>query len=134
MMDPTIVPATFYLGTFFDSDGNDLRGEESYTLHIPANVPTKQFWSVTLYDRETCALIRDMPRSGADSLQPQVKKNADGSVDIYIGPEPPVGKEGNWIPTQPDRGWFPYFRLYGPERAFFDDREAWKLPAIEHVN
>ena len=49
-------------------------------------------------------------------------------MDIYIGPRPPAGKEANWIPTVSGRGWFPYFRLYGPEKAFFD--KTWKLPEI----
>jgi hypothetical protein len=95
-------------------------------------VPAQQFWALTLYDRETCAFIRDMPRAGIDSYDQKMQKNADGSVDIYIGPQPPGGKEANWIQTASGRGWFPYFRLYGPEKTFFD--KTWKLPDIEHVN
>jgi hypothetical protein len=106
LVDPKVVPATYYLATF---------------------------GSLTLYDRETSGLIRDMPRTGIDSLQQQVEKNADGSVDIYIGPKAPAGKEGNWIPTVPGRGWFPYFRLYGPENSFFE-KKTWELPAIEHID
>jgi hypothetical protein len=59
--------ATFYLGTYTDAKGDLLRGEESYKLHVPPNVPARQFWALTLYDRETCAFIRDMPRAGIDS-------------------------------------------------------------------
>jgi len=33
-----------------------------------------------------------------------VKRNADGSVDIYIGPTAPAGKQSNWIPTDAKRG------------------------------
>ena len=99
---------------------------------MPPNVPAKQLWAVTLYDRETCAFIRGMSRAGVDSRDQQMQKNADGSVDIYIGSKPPTGKEANWIQTAPDRGWFPFFRLYGPEKTFFD--KTWKLPDIEHMN
>jgi hypothetical protein len=42
----------------------------------------------------------------------------DGSVDIYMGPDAPTGKEKNWIPTVPGKAWFPYFRLYSPKKAF----------------
>ena len=28
--------------------------------------------------------------------------------------------------------WFAYFRLYGPEKAFFD--KTWKLPDVEAMN
>jgi hypothetical protein len=52
--------------------------------------------------------------------------NDDGSVDVYVGPKPPEGKESNWVQTIPGRAWFSYFRLYGPKQAHFDG--AWILP------
>jgi hypothetical protein len=45
--------------------------------------------------------------------------NADGSVDVYFGPESP-GAGRYWIAPIPDAGFFVLFRLYGPTRAFFD--------------
>jgi hypothetical protein len=123
--------ATYYLAVYKDSKGDLLRGEENYKLHVPSNVPAKQFWALTLYDRETCGFIRDVPRAGLDSYDQKMQKNADGSVDIYIGPKPPAGKEANWIQTVPGRGWFPYFRLYGPDKPFVD--KTWKLPDIEKM-
>jgi hypothetical protein len=50
----------------------------------------------------------------------EVKKNADGSVDIYFGPKPPKGKESNWLPTDPKRRFFLLARFYGPEPAILD--------------
>ena len=38
-----------------------------------------------------------------------LKKNADGSVDVYCGPKVPKGIESNWIPTVAGRNWFSYF-------------------------
>ncbi len=58
-------------------------------------------------------------------------KHDDGSVDLYFGPEAPKGKEKNWIPTAPARGWFAYFRLYALTEAYFD--RSWKLPGLVHV-
>jgi len=49
-----------------------------------------------------------------------LKKNTDGSVDLYFGPKPPVGHESNWLYTRAGKKWFPWFRLYGPEKALFD--------------
>lgn len=123
--------ATFYLGTYKDATGDLLRGEESYKLHVPPNVPVQQFWALDLYDRETCAFIRDMPRAGLDSFDQKMQRNADGSVDIYIGPRAPAGKEANWIQTASGRGWFPFFRFYEPEKSLFE--KTWKLPDIEKV-
>ena len=55
--------------------------------------------------------------------------NADGSVDLYFGPNAPLGKETNWIETVPGKGWFTAFRLYGPLQPWFD--QTWKLNNIE---
>ena len=43
----------------------------------------------------------------------------------------PLGEESNWLYTQPGQKWFPWFRVYGPEKAIFD--KTWKLPDIERV-
>ena len=48
--------------------------------------------------------------------------NEDGTVDIYFAPEAPKGKANNWIQTGED--WFILFRLYGPDKPFFD--QTWK--------
>jgi hypothetical protein len=123
--------ATYYVITYTDAKGDLLRGEESYKLHVPANVPARQFWALNLYDRETCGFIRDMPRAGIGSFDQKMQRNADGSVDIYIGPRPPAGKEANWIQTASGSGWFPMFRFFGVEKLLFE--KIWKLPDIEKV-
>ena len=61
-----------------------------------------------------------------------LQRNADGSVDIYFGPQPPPGKESNWLYTPAGEKWFPWFRVYGPEKAAQD--KSWRLPEIEKVN
>jgi hypothetical protein len=61
-----------------------------------------------------------------------LQKNADGSVDIYVGPNAPTGHESNWIKTPPGQLWFPWVRLYGPEKAILD--RSWTLPDIEKIN
>ena len=61
----------------------------------------------------------------------KAKRNADGSLDIYFGPKAPAGQESNWIPTVAGKGWFPFFRFYGPEKSLFD--KSWKLPDVENV-
>ena len=105
-----------------------VRGRRELHLRVPPNAPAKQFWALTLYDTETRSFIdtkHDI--AGLDSRKDLVK-NADGSVDLYIGPEAPKGKEKNWIPTAPGRGWFGLFRLYAPTEAYFD--RSWKLPDL----
>ena len=59
-------------------------------------------------------------------------KNGDGSVDVYFGPKSPAGKEANWVQTLPGKGWFAYFRFYGPTEPFFD--KSWSLPDFEKLD
>jgi hypothetical protein len=47
-------------------------------------------------------------------------KEADGSVDVSIGPTAPAGKESNWIPTPKGTPWFPLLRFYGPLEPWID--------------
>ncbi len=98
---------------------------------MPPNVPVDQYWSVTAYDRQTHALIKNMPRASRASNAADVQKNADGSVDIYFGPKAPAGKEANWVPTDPQRDFELMFRVYGPKKEFFD--KVWVLPDVEKI-
>ncbi|WP_081850830.1 DUF1254 domain-containing protein [Caballeronia grimmiae] len=121
-----------FLTAFKSGDGRFLSGERNYRLHLPPNVPAAIFWSVTLYDTETA--------SGPDNGQPlpsigsrdKPVSNADGSVDLYFGPDAPPGKERNWRHTVPGKGFFAMLRLYGPTQAYFD--QSWKPGDIERVN
>jgi hypothetical protein len=42
---------------------------------------------VTVYDRQTHALVRNMPRASRASNSADVQKNADGLIDVYFGPK-----------------------------------------------
>jgi hypothetical protein len=121
----------FYLVNIRDKDNNTFEGGKTYTLHVPPNVPVDQYWSLTAYDRQTHALIKNLDRASRGSNAADMQKNTDGSVDLYIGPKAPAGKESNWIPTDPKRQFELMFRLYGPTKAFF--YKEWKLPDVELV-
>jgi hypothetical protein len=122
----------FYLMTIKDKDGRFFDGGSTYRLTVPVNAPVKQYWSATLYDRATHALIRGLPRSSRSSQNLGLQKNADGSVDIYFSPKPPIAKNSNWIPTKPGGQFEVLFRFYGPEPALFD--KSWKLPDPEQTS
>jgi hypothetical protein len=122
---------SFYFGTFHDHSGNPLEGGNNYRLQVSADVPVREFWSVTVYSLETSSFFLNSTRLTLGSLDKGLHKNADGSVDIYFGPKPPVGEESNWLYTQPGQKWFPWFRAYGPEKAILE--KTWKLRDIEKV-
>lgn len=123
--------AQIYLLSGKDKDDQSLNGSKTYRLHVPTEVPTKQYWSATVYDRQTHALIKNLARASCASNDKSVQKNADGSVDVYFGPQSPAGKESNWIPSDPKREFEVLFRLYGPEKALFE--KTWKLGDIEEI-
>jgi hypothetical protein len=119
----------FYLMTIKDKEGRPFDGGSSYRLSVPAKAPVKLYWSATVYDRATHALIRELSQYSRSSLDAGLQKNADGSVDIYFGPKAPERKESNWVPTKAGGNFEVLFRLYGPEKPLFD--KTWKLPDIE---
>jgi hypothetical protein len=121
----------YYLMTIRDKDRKPLEGSGTYRLNVPANAPVKLYWSATVYDRATHALIRNEPYSSRASTTPGLQKNADGSVDVYFGAKAPAGKESNWVPTSADGKFEVLFRLYGPEKRFFEKK--WVLPDIERI-
>jgi len=121
-----------YLGAYTDADGAWLDGGVHYRLHVPADPPAKLFWSATVYDVSTrCLIDNEQQRGDRGSRDPDLVRNDDGSVDLYFGPNPPQGREANWVQTIPGRHWFSYFRFYGPLEAYFD--RSWKLGDITAV-
>jgi len=121
-----------YAVAYLDAEGQAFDGSKTYQIHLPPNVPAKDFWSFTLYDDQTRAMLQtDQQFPGIDSNKPGLQQNEDGSYDIFVGPEPPEGKENNWLQTVPGKGWNIIFRLYGPLQPWFD--KSWKLSDLEKV-
>lgn len=108
-----------------DKMGAFLDGSKSYRLNLPLPVPAKLFWSITIYDPDTRSeIVTQQGKAALRSLVELKHLNDAKSLDLYIGPQAPPGQERQWIRTLPAKGWFTYFRIYGPEQAAFDG--SWK--------
>lgn len=121
-----------YLVSYRDAEDRFLMGENHYKLHLPANIPVKNFWSVTVYHPETRSLLANGQEKPARNSYEDLRWNEDGSVDIYFGPQAPQGWESNWIKTLPGQGWSAIIRFYGPLETYFD--KSWKPEDIVRLD
>jgi hypothetical protein len=119
-----------------DSTGAKLDGSKSnYTITFPADAypPVNAFWSVTMYDGKTQLLIENpINRYLINSpMLPDMKKNADGSLTMYIqNKSPGKDKEANWLPA-PDGPIYMVMRLYWPKEDALNG--TWKPAPIVRV-
>ncbi len=121
---------SFYLFALTDQAGKPLNGKDTYKLTVPNDTPAKDFWSVIVYSMKTKGFVDSAETVGLASQDlDKMKKNADGSVDVYFAPSAPAGMASNWIPTGED--FFLIFRLYGPDKPLFD--KTWSLADVEKV-
>jgi hypothetical protein len=121
-----------YAIAYLDSKKQPMDGAKTYKLHLPKDVPINNFWAVTMYDTQTRSQLQTSnPYPSLGSQNEGLKKNADGSYDIYFAPKPPEGEEHNWLETVPGKSWFPILRMYGPLQPWID--KTWRPSDIELV-
>lgn len=125
-----------YLFGALDNHGEPFDGSKTYKVTLPKNIPARAFWSLTLYDNQTRSMLQTpqkYPRAGSQSYpSPAAEAGADGSTTVWFAPEQPDGVgRGNWIQTDPEKGWFTLLRLYSPLPPFFD--KSWRPREIELV-
>jgi hypothetical protein len=116
-----------------DQTGSFVDGGKHYKLTVPTPVPGRLFWSVTIYDPMTRSEIRTSQDKAALRSLFELKEKLTGkSVDLYFGPNAPDGHADQWIQTTPGKGWFAYFRIYGPEAPAFHG--SWKPGDFQEVS
>ena len=111
-----------YLLSRVDAKGQTLDGSKhDYTLTFPAGSlpPVNAFWSVTMYYGDSQLLVENpINRYLVNSpMLPDMKKNADGSLTIYLQhASPGKDKESNWLPA-PEGPIYLALRMYWPKPA-----------------
>jgi hypothetical protein len=121
-----------YTWAYRDAKGQWIDATRTYRLRLPGPIPAKDFWSVVVYDFWTRSMLANgVAHPSLNSYAAGIQKAADGSVDVYIGPTAPAGKESNWIPTPAGTPWFPMLRFYGPLEPWID--RSWKPGDLEAI-
>jgi hypothetical protein len=125
-----------YLLAMADAQKNYFDGAKTYKCTLPKDVPESNFWSFTVYDNMTRSMLdtpQRFPRAGSQSYpSPAAEASADGSTTVYFSPKQPDGvKRGNWVQTDPNKGWFVILRLYSPLEPFFTKK--WRPSEVELV-
>jgi hypothetical protein len=122
-----------YPSAFVDGEGKSLDGANKYVIHFDkgATPPVNAFWSITMYNPESFFVANPLNRYAISSWMP-LKKNPDGSLDLYVQHESPgKAKESNWLPAS-DKDFNMTLRMYWPsEKAPSILDGSWKPPAVK---
>jgi hypothetical protein len=119
-----------------DSDGQkpDCASNRYMLTFPPGQLPlTNAFWSVTMYDGKTQLLVANpINRYLINTpMLPQLTKNPDGSITLYLQKDSPgADEESNWLPA-PNGPIFVVMRLYWPKEAALNG--SWNPPAVHRV-
>jgi hypothetical protein len=133
------VESVYILGRQF-ANGDELDGsKQSYTMTFPADglPPVSAFWSLTMYDGKTQLMIKNPINRYLinTALLPSMKKNADGSLTLYLQKDSPGAEnESNWLPA-PDGPIYLALRMYLPKieqpSILPVGQGTWQPPALE---
>lgn len=112
-------------------------GTKTYRIHFPkaGEPPVGSFWSLTMYERSPDGrfylVANPIKRYSFGDRTPGTKRNADGSMDIWIShADPGADKRANWLPA-PAAPFMLSLRLYLPKPELTEER--WQAPAVEEV-
>lgn len=114
-----------------DDAGARLSGAHDYVLTFPPGQlpPNDAFWSLTITDVVGYMASNPLGRSSVGDRS-NLAANANGSIDIHLQHEAPVGRKQNWLPAP--RGAFKLMlRAYLPGAAILDG--TYRVPPVVRV-
>ncbi len=118
-----------------DAAGKPYSGANNYVMHFEKGQlpPVDGFWSLTMYNAQYFFVANPLNRYTL-SARNQLKKNADGSVDLFLQHESPgKGKVSNWLPA-PEGKFILMLRMYWPKvtpPSLLDG--TWTIPAVKQA-
>lgn len=112
-----LVDEAIYFVGLTDSNKKPLNGSNTYEIRFPKDqLPdsfVNAFWSVTLYSVPDYRVVDNkLKRYNVNNVS-GLKKNADGSLSIWLGSTLPKDvPQSNWLPTPAGKGFALTMRMY----------------------
>lgn len=122
-----------YMTAMNGEDHLHLSGEKKYCIHFDEKTipPVNEFWSLSMYGIDHNFVDNPINKYAIGDRTPNIKKNKDGSFDIYIQHEyPDADKEENWLPC-PAKEFYMILRAYDPDKSIIE--QTWIPPTINVV-
>lgn len=113
-----------------DADGQPLDGSHDYVMHFTRKTlpPSRAYWTITAYTPDGALAPGHVPHHSIDSHD-RIRRNRDGSVDIYVSSKSPGrAHASNWLPA-PEGPFQLVMRLYAPLPAATDG--SWAPPPLK---
>ena len=130
------VAEAMYMKAAGDNDTGLYNDDGLYRLTLPRDLPLDGFWSLSMYEATPDGqyFFTDNPidRYAIGDRTEGLKRNADGTLDLWISRSDPGGeRSANWLPA-PKAGPFSMtLRTYLPRAELLDGR--FRLPPIIKV-
>ena len=126
-----------YAMAWTDDHARALTGSSRYVLHLQQPPPTREGWSLTVYNLQGALMPNPINRFALTTTS-SLSRNADGSVDIYLQARAPRKAEHrrNWLPVTAGQGFEVAWRLFAPERSGLPgilQGSGWQPPAVTRV-
>ncbi len=130
------VAEAMYMKAAGDDGAGLFKGDGLYRLTLPAQLPLDGFWSLSMYEATADGqfFFTDNPlgRYAIGDRTAGLKRNADGTLDLWIGRTDPGGdRTANWLPAPKVGAFAMYLRTYLPRAELLDGR--YRVPAIVKV-
>lgn len=127
------VAEAMYMKAAGDDGAGNFTGDGLYRLSLPAQIPLDGFWSLSMYeampDGQFFFTDNPLKRYTIGDRTPGLKRNADGSLDLWIGRGDPGGdKSANWLPAPKSGPFALYLRAYLPKAELLGG--AFRFPAV----
>jgi hypothetical protein len=123
-----------YAMSWTDHGKHPLNGSLRYVLHLQKPPPTREGWSLTVYNLKGALIPNPLNRFALTNTS-TLTKNPDGSIDIYVQAKEPkqAGRRNNWLPVAAGQGFEITWRLFAPDSSAIPGilgGSGWQPPAI----